>query len=407
MAMLQIRLFDWKGMNGMIRLNVYLIALGAFLTGTAELAVAGILPVLADDLRISIALAGQLVTAYSIAFAIGTPILVTLTSRMGRKNVLIGSLALFIVGCALSFVSAGYVPLLVSRVLLGLGAGVYSVVAISSAATLVPPDKMGGAISAIGFAFGSALTLGVPIGIAATEAWGWRATFLLLGLVSLLILLALTWMLPPIAGDDPKPLRAQLRVLQDPVIVSGFVFSFLLCAGNSLLLTYLTSYLKNILSLNTSFIGAAMFVLGVFSMIGSRAGGYGVDRWGAVRTIAISVALSAGALAILPAVAAVWIAGLAMLAVWMFSLFATAPALQTYFIQQTQGTADFVLGLNTSVIHLGTAAGAVAGGTLVHAASTVSYHPWMTSLTYVLGLAAAALSFALRQKNARRFPNDP
>jgi len=172
LAMLQIRAQDWKGMNGMNRLNVYLIALGAFLTGTAELAVAGVLPVLAEDLRISIALAGQFVTAYSLAFAIGTPILVTLTSRMGRRNVLIGSLTAFIAGCAISFLSADFITLLVSRILLGLGAGVYSVVAISSTARLVPPDKMGGAISVIGFAFGSALTLGVPIGIAVTELWG-------------------------------------------------------------------------------------------------------------------------------------------------------------------------------------------------------------------------------------------
>jgi DHA1 family putative efflux transporter-like MFS transporter len=388
----------------MNRLNIYLIALGAFLTGTAELVVAGILPALADDLHISIALAGQLVTAYSIAFAVGTPILVTLTSRFGRKNVLMASLALFIAACALAYFSGGYVPLLVSRVLLGLGAGVYSVVAISSTARLVPPDKMGGAISVIGFAFGSALTLGVPIGIAATEAWGWRAIFLLLGLVSLLILLALARLLPPIAGDEPKPLRAQLRVSHDPVILSGFAFSFLLCAGNSLLLTYLTSYLKDILSLSTAFIGTAMFILGVFSMIGSRAGGFGVDRYGAIRTIAITVVLSAGALAILPAVTSVAIVGLAFLAVWMFMLFATAPALQAYFIGQAPGNADFVLGLNTSVIHLGTAAGAAAGGTLVHAASTVSYHPWLTSLVYLLALAAAALSFALRGRTATSSP---
>lgn len=384
----------------MRRLNVYVIALGAFLTGTAELAVAGVLPALADDLRISIAMAGQFVTAYSLAFAIGTPVLVTLTSRMGRKRVMIGSLAVFVAGCALTCFSAGYVPLLVARVLLGLGAGVYSVVAVSSAARLVPPEKIGGAISAIGFAFGSALTLGVPLGIAVTEAWGWRAIFSVLGLVSLLILLALVRMLPPIAGDDPAPFRAQLRATREPAIFSGFVLSFLLCAGNALLLTYLTAYLNDILSLDASGIGAAMFVLGVFSMVGSRAGGFGVDRWGANRTIAITVALSMGALAVLPAVASASIAGLVMLALWMFSLFATAPALQTYFIRQAPGAADFVLGFNTSVIHLGTAAGAAAGGALANAASTVSYHPWLAGLTYVLGLAAACLSFSLQKRKA-------
>jgi DHA1 family putative efflux transporter-like MFS transporter len=380
----------------MNRLNIYLIALGAFLTGTAELAVAGILPALAEDLGISVALAGQFVTAYSLAFAIGTPILVALTSRMGRKGVLNGSLAIFIVGCAVAVFSTNFAVLLVSRILLGLGAGVYSVLAISSTARLVPPEKIGGAISIIGFAFGSALTLGVPIGIAVTGVWGWRSVFTLLDLISLIVLVALARLLPPIEGEAPAPFRAQPRVSRDPAIVSGFVLSLLLCAGNALLLTYLTTYLKDVLSMGTALAGTAMFVLGVFSMIGSRAGGSGVDRWGAARTIVVTVALSAAALAVLPAAAAAWIVGLALLAVWMFALFATAPGLQTYFIRLSPGAADFVLGLNTSVIHLGTAAGAAAGGALVLSASTVSYHPWAASLIYVLALGAAALSFALR-----------
>ena len=399
MAMPQFQTQESERKDGMNRLNVYLIALGAFLTGTAELAVAGILPALAEDLDISVALAGQFVTAYSLAFAIGTPILVALTSRMGRKLVLIGSLAVFIAGCAVAVFSTVFAVLLVSRILLGLGAGVYSVLAISSTARLVPPDKIGGAISIIGFAFGSALTLGVPIGIAVTGIWGWRSIFTLLGLISLVILAALARLLPSIEGDAPAPFRAQLRVSREPAIVSGFALSLLLCAGNALLLTYLTTYLGDVLSMGTALAGTAMFVLGVFSMIGSRAGGFGVDRWGAARTIVVTVALSAAALAVLPAAASVRIVGLALLAVWMFALFATAPGLQTYFIRLSPGAADFVLGLNTSVIHLGTAAGAAVGGALVHSASTVYYHPWAAGLIYVLALGAAALSFALRGRH--------
>lgn len=66
----------------MNRFIIYLLALGAFLVGTAELIVAGVLNVIAQDLDISIALAGQLITAFSLSFAIGTPIVITLTSRV-------------------------------------------------------------------------------------------------------------------------------------------------------------------------------------------------------------------------------------------------------------------------------------------------------------------------------------
>lgn len=70
----------------MNRLTMYLVTLGVFLTATSELVVSGILYHISEDLHISLALAGQLITAYSLSFAIGTPILVSLTARMDRKR---------------------------------------------------------------------------------------------------------------------------------------------------------------------------------------------------------------------------------------------------------------------------------------------------------------------------------
>lgn len=82
----------------MNRLPILMLALGAFLVGTAELVVGGVLHAMAEDLGVSIALAGQFITAYSLSFALGTPILIALTSRLGRKSLLLGSLAVFIAG---------------------------------------------------------------------------------------------------------------------------------------------------------------------------------------------------------------------------------------------------------------------------------------------------------------------
>lgn len=139
--------------------------------------VSGILNVIAEELHISTALAGQLITAYSLAFAIGTPIIVSFTSRMERKQVLVGSLAVFILGCLVSFASAQYATLMVSRMILGASSGVYLVVALGSVAKLVPADKMGGAIGTVILGFSSAMVLGVPIGIAIVSWLGWQAIF--------------------------------------------------------------------------------------------------------------------------------------------------------------------------------------------------------------------------------------
>lgn len=384
----------------MNRLSIYLLALGAFLVGTAELVVAGILNIIADELRISIALAGQMITAYSLAFAIGTPILVALTSRMGRKQVLVSSLVVFILGCLVTFGSSQYAVLLGSRVILGLSAGVFTVVALSSVAKLVPADKMGGAIGMIALGFGSAMALGVPIGVAIANWGSWQTIFAILGMVSLLIMLGLIRLLPHIEGDAQVPFKQQLSVLGNPVIISGLFISLLLCTSNSIMLTYLTPFLQNILHMNAVSIGMMMFVMGVCGIIGSRLGGYGADKWGAARMIAFTLAMSTVSLALLPVLTAPLFVGIVLITVWMGSIFMNAPALQTYFIQQAPQSSNLVLSLNMSIIHLGLAIGAGAGGVIADSASTVLYHPWLASCTAALGLGAAIVSFSVRKRYA-------
>ncbi|WP_338043590.1 hypothetical protein [Paenibacillus hamazuiensis] len=84
------------------------------------------------------------------------------------------------------------------------------------------------------------------------------------------------------------------------------------------------------------------------------------------------------------------------------SMFVAGPAVQTYFIQQAPQSANLVLSLNTSIIHLGLAAGAGAGGFMVSASSTVLYNPWLAGVIVTLGLGAALISFSLGKKRLVR-----
>lgn len=56
------------------------LAVGTFAVGTEGFMIAGLLPRVAGDFGISVALAGHLVTAFALSYAIGSPVLTTLAA---------------------------------------------------------------------------------------------------------------------------------------------------------------------------------------------------------------------------------------------------------------------------------------------------------------------------------------
>lgn len=381
----------------MNRLFIYILTLGVFLTATSELIVSGILYVIASDLHISIALAGQLVTVYSFSFAALTPVIVFFTSRWERKKVLLLSLVLFMLGSAASIVPH-FGVILVSRALLGVSSGVYLVTAFAAAAKISPPDKVGSAIGTIVLGFSSAMILGVPIGIAITKWLNWQSIFAILGVLSLLMALVILRFLPRMPGDEPASFRRQFKVLGSGVIASLLLLSFFRESGNSVLLTYLTTFLNELLHLNAGTISLLMLVLGLIGALSARLGGSGADRFGTRRIILASLIIHVSALLLLPLFTGSLAAEIVLIGSIMFSMFMGGPALQTHVIKQAPESSSLVLSLNTSMIHLGLAAGAGSGGMLIERTSTALYNPWLAGIVVTLGLGTALFSFTLSKR---------
>lgn len=382
----------------MNRMVIYILTAAVFFTATSELVVAGILNILADQLLVSVAVAGQLITVYSLAFAIGTPIVISLTARMGRKKLLLLAMLVFIFGNAVSFLSTSFALLLASRIVLGASSGVLLVAAFSTAAKLVPPEKIGSAIGTIILGFSSAMILGVPIGIALTDLFSWQMIFLFLAAGSFAILIAMALMLPDIEGDAPVPFARQFSVLSHPVILFALLLVLFREFGNSVMFTYLTSFLDMVLHQSSSSIGIMMLAFGIAGAVGSRIGGSAVDKWGSVRMMIISMFVHVAALALLPLAIHSFPLAIALISLWVMSMFIMGPATQTYFIEKVPQSANLIISLNTSVTQIGLAAGAGAGGIAITLNGTVLYNPWVASIALFVAFIAAITSF---QKSKR------
>jgi len=387
----------------MNRMILFLLAFGAFLVGSAELVINGVLNIIAADLHISFSMAGQFITAFSLSFAIGSPILITLLGRTSPKKTLIGSLILFIVGCLVTFFSSHFTTILLARVLLGLSAGVFSVVSVNAVAKLVKKEKMGTAIASIAFGFSTAMVLGVPLGVMIAQWWGWKYIFFLLGGISTLILLTLVYLLPETEGEQPIPIKRRFSTLKQPIITIALIGSLFICISNSVMLTYQTPYLINILHIKNENIGIIVFILGIFGMIGSRLGGFVIDRWGTNFALIFSLIVNGIALAILPLFSSLTMMGGILLIIWICTIFMNGPAIQSYFIQQSPKTADLIISLHLSVVHLGTSIGASVGGFVVAKTATVQYNPWVAAVSVLFSILFSLISISLQKKKSINF----
>src|SRR4051812_19583928 len=191
------------------------LAVGAFGIGTTEFVMMGLLPDVADDLHISIPAAGHLVSAYALGVVIGAPLLAAVTSRMSRRTVLIGLMALFVVGNTLSAFAPGPDSLLAARFLSGLPHGAFFGVGAVVATTMVAPERKARSVSLMFLGLTVANIAGVPVATFIGQHLGWRATFLAVSVIGLAAIASLALLIPHDHAHAPTGgLRGELAALR-------------------------------------------------------------------------------------------------------------------------------------------------------------------------------------------------
>jgi DHA1 family inner membrane transport protein len=172
------------------------LAVGAFTASMMAFVFAGLLPLIAASVDISISEAGHLVTAYSLAYAIGTPILATLTGGADRKRVVAGALLIFLAGNVAAATSTSFAVLTAAQIVMGAAAGLYASTAQATAIIITGVEHRAKAVAAVVGGTTFAVALGAPLGSLIGNLAGWRATFLFVGAVAVLCVTVLSLMLP-------------------------------------------------------------------------------------------------------------------------------------------------------------------------------------------------------------------
>ncbi|WP_288821323.1 MFS transporter [uncultured Leclercia sp.] len=372
------------------------LTISAFAIGTTEFVIVGLVPTIAEQLAISLPSAGLLVSIYALGVAIGAPVLTALTSRLPRKQLLIGLMVLFTAGNMLAWQAPDYTTLVIARLLTGLAHGVFFSIGSTIATSLVPKEK---AASAIAIMFGGltvALVTGVPLGTFIGQHFGWRETFLAVSLLGVIALVSSVLLIPSnIPGRTAATLREQLQVLTHPRLLIIYVITALGYGGVFTAFTFLAPMMQNLAGFSPSAVSWILLGYGVSVAIGNIWGGKLADKKGAVPALKIIFAALVILLMVFQFTASIQYAALATVLVMGIFAFGNVPGLQVYVVQKAEQYApnavDVASGLNIAAFNIGIALGSIVGGQTVQHAG-LAQTPWIGSLIVLAALVLVGIS---------------
>lgn len=356
--------------------GVWLLAVLAFVVGTVELVVVGILDQLAQTFGVTQGQAGLLMSLYALVYALAGPVLIYLSARVPRRRLLLVALLVFVLANLAGAAAGTFMLLLLSRLLVAASASVTVVVAITVAVALVPANRSGQAIGLVFAGIVASLVLGVPLGTLIGEYWGWRSLFLLLAGVALLSVPLVSQWLPDIPGAPGiTPSRQWAELVRAKVFLAHGA-ALLQMTGQFTLYTYIVPFLVRSMGLSKTVISLVLLVYGIGGIVGAVLGGRAADRWPGPRTFVVFLLLHALAMSLLPLATFSLLALLVVVVTWCIFNMAPGPAIQNYLVQLNPDTAAVQISLNTSAIQLGVALGALLGAGVVDHFS-VQLLPWL------------------------------
>ncbi|MGY8622388.1 MFS transporter [Bacillus safensis] len=372
---------------------VYLLALAAFLIGTIEYIITGIIQMVADDLQVTTSAAGLLVTSLALSAAIGAPIVIALTINIDRRKILSWMLIIFTLSNIVTSVSHSFEMVLMTRILQGISGGTAIVVAMAVATRLVEREKRGTAIGIILMGLSSSLVLGVPIGTFLSSMMGWKALFAAIGLITLIPLIVVYRRIPSMKEQEPVTLGMQLSILKDKRILLAVAVTLFYVGGYSTLFTYLTPFLQESANLSITEISGILLLAGICSFLGSSLGGVTADKKGPIFTIFSGIILQIIMLMLLAFVTGNLVVMVAVIMIWMIATWSTSPAQQLYLVTLVPKSPDIALSVNTSFIQFGFALGSGLGG-LVLSRTSILNLSWISAGTVLLALLMTILMVA-------------
>jgi DHA1 family inner membrane transport protein len=374
--------------------RILVLALGTFAIGTDNYVVAGILPQVARSFDVSVAVAGQFVTVYSLAYGLLTPVMAALLANWRRRHVLLSGLVVFVIGNVLTATQTNFDLALLSRAVAGLGGAMFTPVAGATAAAMVAPERRGAALAIVVAGLSGATALGAPIGTLVGNAGDWHMTMWFVSLIGASALMGVFAILPDVAAPPALRLRQRLAPLGDARVVATLLTTLLFMFGVFLIYTYISIVFDRATDGSGTVLAVLLSSWGIAATLGNLAAGSLSDRFGSRRVINVALVVVALDFALMPWIGAGFFGAAISVAIWGFCGWGFVVSQQHRLVSIDAGLAPILLALNASAIYLAISA-AAAVGALVVGVIDPHHLPLVTSVLVIASLFCAELAYRL------------
>ena len=343
---------------------LYFFALCNLVIGSGAFVLGGILQPMSVSLGISLAAAGQAMTAYAVATAVLAPLLIILTARWPRKRAIQLALVLFMLGCLVCALAPNFWVLLLGRVLMGAGA-MFTAAASALAVAMVVPAQRGRALSITFLGISISYAVGVPVGAWLGFEYGWRVPVWLSAAASLGALLAASVLLPNTMAGARANFAGFAAAARQGAVLRTWLRTLLYFVAIFSVFAYVGPVLQALNPLDSTRLSMTLALFGLAGVAGTLTGGWATDRFGAVHTMKVQLCTLLSSMCLLPLTSGNIPAMLATLVVWGVAGFGLMAPQQSRLVSLSPEQAPLLLSLNGSMLYIGTAVGAVISGSLI------------------------------------------
>ncbi|UXZ04787.1 sugar transporter [Moraxella nasicaprae] len=350
--------------NGLI--PVIILALSAFIFNTTEFIPVALLSDIGTSFGMNNSQTGVMMTIYAWIVALLSLPMMLATAKMERKKLLLFVFVLFAISHLVSYLASSFMMLLISRAMVAIAHAIFWSITASLVVRLAPKDMQSKALGYLSTGGALAMVLGLPIGRLLGQWLGWRSSFGIIGIISLLVAGLLAYYLPKLPAKNTGDLSSLPFVIKNKPILMIYLLIVLIVTANFTTYSYIEPFVITFAQLGGQVATSTLLIFGVAGVIGSLLFGRYYDKHGLtfIQTALFTIFIALSSFALLSGQISTW---MMVILIWGIANTGAGLALQIRLLTHASRETDVAMSIFSGIFNIGIGAGAMIGGlTITH-----------------------------------------